>query len=88
VNHLRRPAAVEIRVRPGLRLERAEVEILRRLAAGHDDPEIALALEISGRTLRRRMAGLLRKLDARTRAHAVAIGVQQNLVVLLPGGSR
>lgn len=81
-------AAAEFRARPGQRLDPVEIEILRRLAAGHFDPEIARALDISDRTFRRRLSSLLRKLEARTRAHAVFIGAQQNLIVLIPGGNR
>lgn len=67
---------VEERLRP------VEVDILRRLAAGAYDPEIARALEMSDRTYRRHVTSAQRKLGARTRAHAVALAIAAGVIEL------
>lgn len=78
----------EQRARPGEPLRRIEVQILRRLAAGQYDGEIARALEISARTHRRYVTATMRKLGARTRAHAVAIAIRAGVINVTPGGDR
>lgn len=45
-----------------------ELTILRQLAEGAHDPEIAKALDVSDRTYRRYVTAMQRKLDARSRA--------------------
>lgn len=76
------PRSVDHLARPGEPLRKIEVEILRQLAAGAYDGEIAHALEISVRTYRRYLTAALRKLSARTRAHAVAIALARRLITL------
>ena len=77
----RYPAATaEFRARPGQPLNHMEVDILRRLAAGDSDNQIARALEISTRTYRRYLTATMRKLGARTRAHAVAIALTGRII--------
>ncbi len=57
-----------------------EREVLRLLAAGHPDREIADALSISPRTVQTHVASLFAKLNAGTRAEAAAIAVRRGLV--------
>lgn len=75
---------VDHRARPGEPLRDAELDIVRRLAAGQYDQEIAMALGISVRNYRRYAVAAMRKLGARTRAHAVALAAAQHLIEL-PG---
>jgi non-specific serine/threonine protein kinase len=57
-----------------------EVEILRLLAEGRTDPEIAAELFISLRTVEWHVANLLRKLGLRTRTAAATHAVRHGLV--------
>ncbi len=52
------------------RLSVREREVLRHLANGHSDREIALALTISPRTAETHVAAILRKLEVRNRSEA------------------
>lgn len=74
------PRNVDHVARPGQPLRKIEVEILRQLAAGAYDGEIARALEISVRHYRRYLTAALRKLPARTRAQAVAIALARRII--------
>ncbi|MGI5223544.1 helix-turn-helix domain-containing protein [Actinoallomurus sp. CA-142502] len=69
---------VDQRARRGDPLRPVELDILRQLADGAHDPEIAHALDISTRTYRRYVTAMQHKLGARTRAHAVAIGMRDH----------
>ena len=53
-------------------LSAREIEVLRLLADGHTDREIAAALTISPRTAETHVAAILRKLDVRNRSEAAA----------------
>jgi DNA-binding CsgD family transcriptional regulator len=53
-------------------LTRREHEVLELVAAGLTNPQIAARLFLSGKTVERHVTAVLRKLDARTRAEAVA----------------
>jgi DNA-binding CsgD family transcriptional regulator len=53
-------------------LTRRETEILRLLAAGLSNPEIAARLVLSGRTVDNHVSAILRKLGMRTRTEATA----------------
>ena len=55
------------------RLSRRERQVLDELARGSRTDEMAEALYLSSHTIRTHVKTLLRKLGARTRAHAVAI---------------
>ena len=57
------------------RLSRRERAVLAELAQGHATEEIAEALFLSPHTVRSHVKAAMRKLDARTRAHAVAIAL-------------
>ena len=57
------------------RLSRRERAILSELAQGHPTEQIADELYLSPHTVRSHVKAAMRKLDARTRAHAVAIAL-------------
>jgi DNA-binding NarL/FixJ family response regulator len=61
-------------------LNRRELEIIKLLAQGLDDRELAERLDISCETVRGRVKGLRRKLGASTRAEAVAKALRLGLV--------
>lgn len=57
-----------------------ELEVLARLAQGASTNELAEELFLSVHTVRNHIAGVLRKLDARTRLEAVAIAAERDIV--------
>jgi DNA-binding CsgD family transcriptional regulator len=61
-------------VRTG-RLSPRERDVLAGLAVGESTEEIGLTLRMSPHTVRTHLRNIMRKLDARTRAHAVAIAI-------------
>jgi DNA-binding CsgD family transcriptional regulator len=58
---------------------RRELEVLALIAHGHSTAEIAQALWITEDTVKTHVRRLLKRLGARTRAHAVAIAFRENL---------
>jgi len=66
-------------VRPGGLTER-EVEVLRMLATGHTNQEIAEALVLSVRTVENHIAHIYAKVGARSRAEATTYAFRQGLV--------
>jgi DNA-binding NarL/FixJ family response regulator len=63
-------------------LSERQVEILQRMARGEGRPEIARALGVSENTVRSHTKELYRRLGVNERAHAVAIGLRD--VVIMP----
>lgn len=63
-----------------LHLTRRELEVLRLVAEGHTDREVAEALIISPRTVNRHLGNIFVKLDVPGRAAAVAYAIRQGLV--------
>ena len=63
----------------GLLTER-ERAVLREVAAGHSNKQIARALQITERTVKYHVTSLLTKLGADNRAQAVALAVQRGLL--------
>ena len=63
-------------------LSTRELEILRLVARGMKNHEIAMQLSISANTVRNHVVSLLEKLGVRDRTEATAIAVQQGLVHL------
>jgi DNA-binding NarL/FixJ family response regulator len=61
-------------------LTRRELEILRRIAWGQSNAEIATALSVSEATVRSHVHHLLRRLDLRDRAQAVVFAYEAGLV--------
>ena len=57
------------------RLSAREREVVQGLAVGDSTEQIGLSLEMSPHTVRTHLRNIMRKLDARTRAHAVAIAI-------------
>ncbi len=57
-----------------------ERELLRMMADGLTDAEIAEQLSISAKTMRGRLHSLRIKLQARTRTHAIAIAFRRGLL--------
>ncbi|HEX4700924.1 MAG TPA: response regulator transcription factor [Pseudonocardiaceae bacterium] len=66
----------------GRPLSRREDEVLRLIADGLSNQGIADALVVSVETVRTHIKSLLRKLSARDRAHAVALGFRAGLLPL------
>ena len=63
-----------------LHLTRRELEVLRLVAEGHTDREVAETLVISPRTVNRHLSNIFVKLDVPGRAAAVAYAIRQGLV--------
>ena len=63
-------------------LSQREREVLRLLALGGDGPQIAAQLVLSPATVRTHVNNAMRKLGARTRAHAIALALRDGLVDL------
>ena len=63
-----------------LHLTKRELEVLRLVAEGHTDREVADILVISTRTVNRHLANTYVKLDVPGRASAVAYAIRQGLV--------
>ena len=57
-----------------------ERRVLARVAAGISTEEIAAALALSPHTVRSHVRNLMRKLDAQSRAHAVAIAIREDAI--------
>ena len=65
---------------PLLSLTKRELEVLRLVAEGHTDREVAELLIISPRTVNRHLSNIFVKLDVPGRAAAVAYAIRQHLV--------
>ena len=65
--------------RPVRRITRREREVLALVADGHSTAEIARALWITEDTVRTHIKRMMVRLDARTRAHVVAIAFREGL---------
>lgn len=61
-------------------LTRRELEILRLVAAGYRDKQIALGLRLSPRTVKSHIANALSKMAVHSRSHAVAAAVKQKII--------
>ena len=59
-----------------------EIEVLRLLADGLANKEIAGKLNISDHTAKFHVAAILEKMNAASRAEAVAIGMRTGLILL------
>jgi len=69
----------------GSRLERLtprELEVLRLLAEGHDQDEIARQLVISPKTVSTHIQRILGKLEVRSRAHAVSLALHERAAAI------
>jgi NarL family two-component system response regulator LiaR len=61
-------------------LSAREVEVLRLVSAGRDNPEIAAALYISTSTVKTHISAILRKLGVSNRLEAAVYAVRHQLV--------
>lgn len=68
----------------GPELTRRELDVLRALTRGHSNRTVAAELGISENTVKNHVRSILEKLQAKSRAEAVVIGLRQGLTSL-PG---
>jgi DNA-binding NarL/FixJ family response regulator len=59
-----------------------EIQVLRLIAAGNANKEIAAQLSITEETVKSRVKNILEKLDANDRTHAVTIGLKRGIIEL------
>jgi DNA-binding NarL/FixJ family response regulator len=63
-------------------LTAAEVRVLRLIADGHANKEIAARLSLSEDTVKGQVSRILSKLEANDRTHAVVIGLRRGIITL------
>jgi DNA-binding NarL/FixJ family response regulator len=63
-------------------LTAAEVRVLRLIANGHANKEIAARLSLSEDTVKGQVSRILSKLEASDRTHAVVIGLKRGIITL------
>lgn len=63
-------------------LTEREIDVLKLIAAGNANKQIADELSISEATVKKRISNILSKLGANDRAHAVTIGLQRGIIRL------
>ena len=59
-----------------------ELEVLRLIAAGNANKEIAAQLDLAEDTIKRHVTNILSKLGANDRTHAVTIGLNRGIIEL------
>jgi len=59
-----------------------EIQVLRLIAAGNANKEIAAQLSTTEETVKSRVKSILEKLDANDRTHAVTIGLKRGIIEL------
>jgi DNA-binding NarL/FixJ family response regulator len=74
--------AVELVDHPREDLTPREVDVLRLIASGNANKEIADLLSIGEASVKSYVANILSKLDAKDRAHAVTIGLKRGIIEL------
>jgi len=75
-------AAPGVALQAGAALTARELEVLRLVARGLSNKEIAADLRITTHTVKYHLAAVLEKLDVRSRTEAVSLGVRKGLVPL------
>jgi DNA-binding NarL/FixJ family response regulator len=78
----RPPSGPEESIPGSEHLTAREVEVLRLMARGHRNKQLAAALNISEHTAKFHVSSVMAKLGARTRTEAVTIGVTRGLVAI------
>jgi DNA-binding NarL/FixJ family response regulator len=63
-------------------LSQREIEVLRLVAAGNSNREVAAMLSIAEETVKNHVTHILAKLGANDRTHAVTIGIKRGLIDL------
>jgi DNA-binding NarL/FixJ family response regulator len=74
--------AVEFVDHPRDDLTSREIDVLRLIATGNANKEIANQLSIGEASVKSHVANILSKLDAKDRAHAVTIGLKRGIIEL------
>jgi len=74
--------AVELVDHPRDDLTPREIDVLRLIASGNANKEIAAQLSIGEASVKSYVANILSKLDAKDRAHAVTIGLKRGIIEL------
>jgi DNA-binding NarL/FixJ family response regulator len=74
--------AVELVDRPRDDLTPREIDVLRLIACGNGNKEIADQLSIGEASVKSYVANIFSKLDAKDRAHAVTIGLKRGIIEL------
>jgi len=64
------------------RLTRRELEIVRHIAKGSANKQIALQLDITEQTVKNHIASIMSKLDANNRTHILTLAIRQGLIPL------
>jgi len=59
-----------------------EIAVLRLIATGNANKDIAVQLAIAEETVKSHVANILAKLDAHDRTHAVTIGLKRGIIEL------
>jgi DNA-binding NarL/FixJ family response regulator len=77
---MRQPKRTEHRLKPLLTITPRQREILRLVALGHTNREIAASLDISVRTVEVHRFNLMRRLNVRNVAQLLRHALQQNLL--------
>ena len=78
----RRPDRVKIKLCSDAALTARELDVLRLVASGLGNKEIAADLGITTHTVKYHLAAVLEKLGVRSRTEAVSLGVRKGLVPL------
>ena len=73
-------ASVSLSRVPAAQLTDRELDVLRLLAKGHSNREIAAELSIAENTVRIHVARLLQKLAVEDRTQAVIVAIQRGIV--------
>jgi two-component system, NarL family, response regulator YdfI len=73
---------IEVRTTELVSLSPREIEVLRLVADGLGNKEISFRLGISEHTVKFHVNSILTRMNAATRAEAVAIGIRQGLILL------
>jgi DNA-binding NarL/FixJ family response regulator len=63
-------------------LSSREIDVLRLIASGHSNKQIADKLSIGEATVKSHVTNILSKLSANDRAHAVTIGLKRGIIAL------
>jgi len=79
--HVSASIATEIAVQVGeVALSERELQVLRKVAAGNSNKQVAAQLGISEDTAKAHMKSILSKLNANDRTHAVTIAVKRGII--------
>ncbi len=76
--------APDLRPRERPTLTRREYEVLTLIADGLENQQVANELIVSVETVRTHVKGILRKLSARDRTHAVSLAYRSGLLIGRP----